>query len=122
MVIKGDEWRMKKYIIVNLTMFCASYFEDDKLIKEYPIGVGKAETPTPPGNYQVIDKLIFDKPVDVDLGSRRLVLSSDKTCLHGSWNGPVEGHVSGGCVRMYNRDIEELFEKVEVGTPVIMIP
>ncbi len=111
---------MKKHIIVNLSTFRASYYEDDKLIKEYPVGIGKPDTPTPPGSYQVVAKLIFEKLVDIDLGSRRLVLSSDKTCLHGSWNGPVEGYVSGGCVRMYNQDIEELFAKVEVGTPVIM--
>ncbi|AJQ30017.1 L,D-transpeptidase [Pelosinus fermentans] len=113
---------MKKHIAVNLTTFRTSYYEDDTLIKEYSVGIGKADTPTPPGNYQIIEKLIFEKIADVDLGSRRLVLSSDKTCLHGSWNGPVEGYVSGGCVRMYNQDIEELFENVEIGTPVIMIP
>ena len=42
-------------------------------------------------------------------------------CLHGSWNGPVEGHVSGGCVRMHNQDIEELFLLVEIGTLVTII-
>jgi lipoprotein-anchoring transpeptidase ErfK/SrfK len=114
---------MENHIVVNLTTFCLSYFEEDKLIKEYPIGIGKLSTPTPPGSYQIIEKLIFEKPdvIDLDFGSRRMVLSTDKTCLHGSWNGPVAGHVSGGCVRMYNEDIEEIFSKVKVGTPVIMI-
>lgn len=111
---------MKTRVEVNLNAHRACYFENDKLIKEYRVGSGKPETPTPPGSYVVIEKLIFEKQGDIDLGSRRLVLSSDKTCLHGSWNGPVEGYVSGGCVRMYNQDIEELFEKVDIGTPVIM--
>ena len=114
---------MKNHIVVNLTTFCLSYFEEDKLISKHPVGIGKQATPTPPGNYQIVEKLIFEKPgvEDLDFGSRRMVLSSDKTCLHGSWNGPVAGHVSGGCVRMYNLDIEEIFNKVEIGTPVIMI-
>jgi Uncharacterized protein conserved in bacteria len=112
---------MKNRVEVNLSIHRAYYFEDDKLIKEYRVGSGKPETPTPAGKYEVVEKLIFEKPGEIDLGSRRLVLSSDKTCLHGSWNGPVEGYVSGGCVRMYNQDIEELFEKVEVGTPVVML-
>lgn len=112
---------MKKQLVVNLKTLRCSYWENGKLVKEYPVGIGKQSTPTPPGNYQVVDKLIFKKMEDVDLGSRRLVLSSAKTCLHGSWNGPVEGHVSGGCVRMYNKDIEELFPQVEIGTPVIMV-
>jgi lipoprotein-anchoring transpeptidase ErfK/SrfK len=118
---KRGWYAMKKQIIVNLISLRCFYFEDDKLIKEYAVGIGKSSTPTPPGNYQVVEKLVFEKLGDVDFGSRRLVLSSDKTCLHGSWNGPVEGHVSGGCVRMYNENIEELFQKVEIGTPVAMI-
>ena len=114
---------MKKHIEVNLHTLRLSYFENGKCINEYSVGIGKATTPTPPGNYQIMEKLIFEKSnaTDVDFGSRRMILSSDKTCLHGSWNGPVEGHVSGGCVRMYNQDIEALFSKVEIGTPVIMI-
>lgn len=112
---------MSKKVVVNLTTHRAGYYENNQLIKEYSVGSGKAETPTPPGSYEVVEKLVFDKLVDLDFGSRRLVLSSDKTCLHGSWNGPVEGYVSGGCVRMYNKDIEELFDKVEIGTPVMMI-
>lgn len=114
---------MKNYVVVNLTDCCLAYFEDDTLIREYSIGVGKPETPTPAGRYQVLEKLVFNKPIvlEPDFGSRRMILSSDKTCLHGSWNGPVEGQVSGGCIRMYNQDIEELFEKVEVGMPVVMI-
>jgi lipoprotein-anchoring transpeptidase ErfK/SrfK len=115
--------RMKNHIVVNLSTFCLSYYEEDTLISKYPVGIGKLSTPTPPGNYQIVEKLTFEKPdvVDLDFGSRRMILSSDKTCLHGSWSGPVAGHVSGGCVRMYNQDIEEIFSKVEVGTPVIMI-
>jgi lipoprotein-anchoring transpeptidase ErfK/SrfK len=112
---------MKKQIVVNLTLLRCFYFEDGRLIKEYSVGIGGPATPTPSGSYQIVDKLIFEKMGDIDLGSRRLVLSSEKTCLHGSWNGPVEGYVSGGCVRMYNKDIEELFPKVEIGTPVVMI-
>jgi lipoprotein-anchoring transpeptidase ErfK/SrfK len=120
---KGDELRMKNHIVVNLTTCRLSYFEEDKLIREYSVGIGKLATPTPAGHYHIIEKLVFEKPVtsEPDFGSRRAILSNEKTCLHGSWNGPVEGHVSGGCVRMYNQDVEELFSKVEVGTPVIMI-
>lgn len=113
---------MRKQLLVNLKTLRLAYYEDDICIKEYSVGIGKLSTPTPPGNYQIMEKLVFEKPdgSDLDFGSRRMILSSDKTCLHGSWNGPVEGHVSGGCVRMHNQDIEELFAKVEVGTPVIM--
>lgn len=123
MINQERKVHMKKHIVVNLKNMRLSYFEEDTFIKEYSIGIGKPPTPTPPGNYQVLEKLTFDSPAasEWDFGSRRLVLSSDKTCLHGSWNGPVEGYVSGGCVRMYNPDIEELFDKVEIGTAVSMV-
>ncbi len=29
---------------------------------------------------------------------------------------------SFGCIRMFNRDIVDLFERVEVGTPVVVSP
>lgn len=114
---------MKNYIIVNLATCRLSYYEEDELLKAYPVGIGKLTTPTPAGYYHVVDKLVFNSPAaaEADLGSRRLVLSSDRTCIHGSWHGPVEGQVSGGCVRMYNQDVEELFPKIEIGMPVVML-
>ena len=41
--------------------------------------------------------------------------------IHGT-NRPnsVGGDVSYGCVRMYNQDISDLFERVDVGTPVVV--
>ncbi len=114
---------MKNHIVVDLTTCRLSYFEGNELVREYQVGIGKQSMPTPAGNYEVVRKLVFEKQEDpeLDFGSRRVILSNEKTCLHGSWNGPVEGRVSCGCVRMYNKDIEELFSKIEVGMPVTMI-
>jgi lipoprotein-anchoring transpeptidase ErfK/SrfK len=41
--------------------------------------------------------------------------------IHGT-NRPnsVGGYVSYGCVRMYNEDITDLFQRVSVGTPVVV--
>jgi lipoprotein-anchoring transpeptidase ErfK/SrfK len=30
--------------------------------------------------------------------------------------------VSYGCIRMYNRDVVDLFERVRIGTPVVVLP
>lgn len=39
--------------------------------------------------------------------------------IHGNNNESSIGkYVSQGCVRMHNDDIEKLFDKVQVGTPV----
>jgi spore coat assembly protein SafA len=42
--------------------------------------------------------------------------------IHGTNNPPsIGGYVSNGCIRMYNHDVEELFPRVSIGTPVEII-
>ena len=55
------------------------------------------------------------------MGSRALLLSGGEYAIHGT-NKPesVGGFVSYGCFRMYNWDIEELYNYVQIGTPVVV--
>lgn len=55
------------------------------------------------------------------MGSRAILLDDDNYAIHGT-NKPesVGDFVSYGCFRMYNWDVEELFNYVKVGTPVIV--
>ncbi len=57
------------------------------------------------------------------MGMRALTLSGDEYAIHGT-NRPdsIGKAASYGCIRMYNRDIVDLFDRVEVGTPVVMMP
>lgn len=57
------------------------------------------------------------------LGPRALGLSRPQYAIHGT-NRPnsIGGFVSYGCIRMYNRDIIDLFERVQVGTRVVVLP
>ena len=57
------------------------------------------------------------------MGMRALTLSGDQYAIHGT-NRPdsIGTAASYGCIRMYNRDIVDLFDRVEVGTPVEMMP
>ena len=57
------------------------------------------------------------------MGMRALTLSGDEYAIHGT-NRPdsIGKAASYGCIRMLNRDIVDLFERVEVGTPVVMMP
>ena len=56
------------------------------------------------------------------MGVAAMTLSGGEYAIHGT-NAPktIGGFVSYGCIRMYNQDIAELFEKVSVGTPVIVL-
>ena len=108
----------------------------------YPVGVGKAGK-TWAGSASIAGKYIRpawsppaeirrDKPGIPDLipsGSRRnpmgaaaLVLDRGQYAIHGTNSpGSIGGYVSYGCIRMYNADIMDLFERVSVGTQVVVL-
>ncbi len=55
------------------------------------------------------------------MGIAALTLSGGEYAIHGTNNpGSIGGFVSYGCIRMYNQDIVDLYERVGVGTPVIV--
>lgn len=58
---------------------------------------------------------------DNPMGVRALTLTGGEYAIHGT-NRPnsVGRFASYGCFRMFNEDIVDLFERVQVGTPVIV--
>ena len=55
------------------------------------------------------------------MGAAALTLSGGDYAIHGTNNpASIGGLVSYGCIRMYNRDIVDLYERVAIGTPVIV--
>jgi lipoprotein-anchoring transpeptidase ErfK/SrfK len=55
------------------------------------------------------------------MGAAALVLAHGQYAIHGTNNpGSIGGFVSYGCIRMHNRDILDLYERVSVGTRVIV--
>lgn len=89
-----------------------------EVYKQYPIALGKQETPTPVGDYVVINKY---KNWAEWFGTRWIGLNVmwGTYGIHGT-NRPesIGKHASHGCIRMLNRDVEELYEMVRIGTKV----
>jgi lipoprotein-anchoring transpeptidase ErfK/SrfK len=55
------------------------------------------------------------------MGWGALTLNGGEYAIHGTNNpGSIGGFVSYGCIRMYNHDIADLYDRVNVGTPVIV--
>jgi lipoprotein-anchoring transpeptidase ErfK/SrfK len=55
------------------------------------------------------------------MGAAALVLADNELAIHGTNNpGSIGGFVSWGCIRMHNRDIMEIYDRVGVGTRVVM--
>jgi lipoprotein-anchoring transpeptidase ErfK/SrfK len=60
--------------------------------------------------------------LDNPLGARALYLGSSLYRIHGTNEPHTIGHaVSSGCIRMLNSDVVDLYNRVKVGTPVIVI-
>jgi lipoprotein-anchoring transpeptidase ErfK/SrfK len=57
------------------------------------------------------------------LGARALYLGNTLYRIHGT-NQPstIGSFVSSGCIRLLNEDIEDLFDRVQVGTRVVVLP
>ena len=59
------------------------------------------------------------------MGARALTLDRDEIAIHGttaSMRKSVGTAASYGCIRMYNEDVVDLFERVTVGTAVVAVP
>lgn len=80
-VLKNRGRNLMNYILVNLAECQLSYFEENRLVKEYPVGIGKAATPTPTGTYSILEKL-YDSPLEAD--TRCFRLANTKICIRGT--------------------------------------
>jgi lipoprotein-anchoring transpeptidase ErfK/SrfK len=112
-------------------------YKGDKLLKRYPVAVGKKGWETPTGEWQVMEKIrnpawtsfktgeVFPAGVENPLGSRWIGFwtdGQDVIGFHGTPNVKSIGTAaSHGCVRMRNRDVKALFPLVKVGTVVKVV-
>ncbi|MCA0422054.1 MAG: L,D-transpeptidase [Proteobacteria bacterium] len=56
------------------------------------------------------------------MGERCMTISPGQYAVHGTnVPGSIGTFASYGCVRMYNHDIVELFERVPIGAPIIVV-
>ncbi|RDI62091.1 L,D-transpeptidase [Microvirga subterranea] len=57
------------------------------------------------------------------MGARALTLDLDEYAIHGTNRpGSIGTYASYGCIRMHNEDIVDLYERVSVGTRVVVTP
>jgi lipoprotein-anchoring transpeptidase ErfK/SrfK len=114
---------------------------DDGHAMRYPVGVGKAGkqwagTTRIDGKYRnpawsPPKEVKHDKPNMPDvipggsphnpMGVAAMTLSGGEYAIHGTnMPGSVGGFVSYGCIRMLNGDISDLYQRVSVGTTVVV--
>ena len=114
--------------------------DSGNVVKQYPIAIGAPESPTIPGVYSILKKVkdptyyskshhkIFPAGPNDPVGVRFMPYLKSATdgkvyAVHGTaWPRWVHlrAAASLGCIRMLNSDVIEVFNQVEVGTPVVI--
>ncbi|HYE83025.1 MAG TPA: L,D-transpeptidase [Clostridia bacterium] len=114
-----EYYRVSYSITVNIKERRLHLIKDGKWFKSYPIAVGKILTQTPTGTYKIINKQLNPGG---PFGARWMGLNRKGYGIHGTNNPSSIGKaVSHGCIRMYNKDVIELFNLVGVGARVKIV-
>jgi|GEM_PF-1675421 len=124
------------YLLLKLHERKLYVYQGDKVIVSYPVAVGKKGWETPTGSFQVLQMVrnpswqnpfngtVIPAGADNPLGERWIGFWSDGKNTIGFHGTPGENligqAISHGCVRMRNLDVKSLFEKVRVGTTVVV--
>jgi hypothetical protein len=121
-------WR----IVVNRAARLMRVYYAGRLMRVFPVGVGKPSTPTPAGHFWIDERFKLDNPSSpywpYALGTSDYSTLSQwpgegVVGIHGPYGEPqkIPGDPSHGCIRMLAPDIGWLATRVTLGTPVRVI-
>lgn len=120
-----------RQVLVSIPDRQLAVLEDGRVLKVFPVAVGADDSPSPDGEFQIINRLsnpTYYHPGKVipagpanPLGSRWIGLNLKGYGIHGT-NEPrsIGKAASHGCIRMAKRDLEQFFEMVRVGDTVVI--
>lgn len=108
-------------ITINLDKRKLYFSSPGVLTRIYPVAIGKPSTPTPLGNWTIVQKAM-NPGGPFGVRWMRLSVPWGGYGIHGTNNPKSIGKaVSHGCIRMYNQDVIEVYDKTPLGTPVHII-
>ncbi|WP_125154059.1 L,D-transpeptidase family protein [Clostridium rectalis] len=122
-------------IVINKDTRILTVYKDKKIYKKYPIAAGFNPSSTPEGKFTIATKIVNPTWINPKnntsiaggtpenpLGKRWLGLSLDgggTYGIHGNSNPYSIGtNASLGCVRMFNNEVEDLYNYIPIGTSV----
>ncbi|MBI3670401.1 MAG: L,D-transpeptidase [Acidobacteria bacterium] len=128
-VIEQGRTRPARRLVVSIPDRKLALIEDGRVLKTYPVAVGAAISPSPAGEFKIAQRLanptyyapgvVIPPGEDNPLGTRWLGLGVKGYGLHGTNQpGSIGRRASHGCIRLRNRDMQELFELMRVGDAV----
>lgn len=122
-------------ILINKSSNTIYFLRNGKIDSSYPVATGKTIDLTPDGKLKIVIKLKnpgwggagISEPIkggeaNNPLGTRWIGISyggGGQYGVHGNSNPrSIGSYASLGCVRMFNRDVEDLYERVKINTPI----
>lgn len=105
-------------ILIDLEKLTLTVLDGNRPFREYPVAVGKPGTPSPIGEWKIIDKS-YDWGGAFGVRYMGLNVPWGNYGIHGT-NNPwsIGTAASAGCIRMFNEDVIQVFEWAPVGTRV----
>lgn len=107
------------HLRIDLYRLTLTVYFDYVPVKVYPVAIGKPSTPSPVGEWRILEKAQWGE----GLGRRWMQISTPWGTygIHGTNNpGSIGSAASNGCIRMFTEDADELYQWVQVGTPVLV--
>jgi lipoprotein-anchoring transpeptidase ErfK/SrfK len=118
-----------RQLVVSIPDRKLAVLEDGKIIRTFPVAVGASLSPSPSGEFKIVNRIanptyyhpgvVIPAGAGNPIGTRWLGLNRKGYGIHGT-NEPksVGKAASHGCIRLRNRDMEQLFRMVSVGDSV----
>jgi hypothetical protein len=109
-----------KMLVVDLEQRTITLYENGQTVRQFPVAIGKGSTPTPVGEWKITSKGLN---WGGGFGTRWMGFNVPWGIygIHGTNKpGSIGQAASAGCLRMQNRDVEELYPLVPIGTPLII--
>lgn len=121
----------RRQIIISIPDRQLAVIDHGQVLKTYPVAVGARGTPSPDGDFVIInhakDPIYRGSDAEIPpgkdnpLGSRWMGLSLKGYGIHGTnVQSSVGKVISHGCFRMRKQDVEELYTLVQVGDTVMV--
>ncbi|QGT98718.1 L,D-transpeptidase [Candidatus Syntrophocurvum alkaliphilum] len=116
-----EEEQAKMLIEIDTVHKTLTVYKNGEFFKKYPCAVGKSKTPSPLGEWKIVHKGLN---WGSGFGTRWMGLNVPWGIygIHGTNKpGSIGTAASHGCIRMFNRDVEELYPQIPYGTRVRIV-
>jgi len=118
--------RTRRVVLVSIADRRLAVIEDGNVLAYFSVAVGAAASPSPTGEFEIVNRVanpayyhdgtVTAASENSPVGTRWIGLSLKGFGIHGT-NAPrsIGRAASHGCIRLRNRDVEQLYAMLRVG-------